>query len=181
MPRKFLRRLSVAYREKRETQPWYLRPFGSLLDHPVYLSINRRSISRAMALGLFIALLPMPGHTPLALALGLLLRANLPVTLLVIWVANPLTYAPIMYAEYQLGNYLLGVTPSEFRVGSSWAEIRELMARTWRPLWFGAIVGGVLLAVLGYGLTNAAWRVHTLRRYRRRVSQHAKPGRSANS
>jgi uncharacterized protein (DUF2062 family) len=174
MPRKFLRRLSVTYREKHETQPWYLRPFGSLLRHPVYFSINRRSISSAMALGLFIALLPMPGHTPLALLLGLLLRTNLPVTLLAIWVANPLTYAPILYGEYQLGNYLLGVTPGEFSVGSSWAEFRELLARTWRPLWFGAIVAGLLLAVLGYGLTNAAWRANTLWRYRRRNAKHSK-------
>ena len=156
------------------TQPWYLRPFGSLLRHPVYLSINRRSISSAMAIGLFIAVLPMPGHTPLALLLGLLLRANLPVAVLAIWVANPLTYAPILYGEYLLGNYLLGVTPGEFSMGSSWAEFRELLARTWRPLWFGAIVGGLLLAVLGYGLTNAAWRTHTRRRYRRRIAQRTK-------
>jgi len=181
MPRRFLRRLSVAYREKHETQPWYLRPFGSILEHPVYLSINRRSISRAMAIGLFVAMLPIPGHTPLALILGLLLRANLPVALLVIWIANPLTYAPILYGEYQLGNYLLGVTPGAFSVGSSWAEFRELMARAWRPLWFGAVVSGTLLAVLGYGLTNAAWRINTLRRYRRRLSQHANPGGSESS
>ena len=129
MPRRFLRRLSVAYREKHEQQPWYLRPFASLLDHPVYLSINRRSISKAVAIGLFVAMLPMPGHTPLALLLGLLLRANLPVALLAIWVVNPLTLAPILYGEYLLGNYLLGVTPGDFSLGSSWAEMRTLMAR----------------------------------------------------
>lgn len=171
MPRRFLRRLSVAYREKHEQQPWYLRPFASLLEHPVYLSINRRSISKAVAIGLFVAMLPIPGHTPLALLLGLLLRANLPVALLAIWVVNPLTLAPILYGEYVLGNYLLGVNPGEFSLGSSWAEMRALMARTWRPVWFGAIVSGLLLAVLGYGLTNAAWRVHTLRRCGRRVEE----------
>jgi uncharacterized protein (DUF2062 family) len=171
MPRRFLRRLSVAYREKHEQQPWYLRPFASLLDHPVYLSINRRSISKAVAIGLFVAMLPIPGHTPLALLLGLLLRANLPVALLAIWVVNPLTLAPILYGEYVLGNYLLGVTPGDFSLGSSWAELRTLMERTWRPLWFGAIVTGLLLAVLGYGLTNAAWRDHTRRRYRRRIEE----------
>ena len=127
-----------------------------------------------MAIGLFVAVLPMPGHTPLALVLGLLLRANLPVALLAIWVANPLTYAPILYGDYMLGNYLLGVTPGNFSAGSSWAELRELMASAWRPLWFGAIVGGLLLAVLGYGLTNAAWRANTLWRYRNRIAQRAK-------
>jgi uncharacterized protein (DUF2062 family) len=171
MPRSLLRRLSVAYREKRARQPWYLRPFAALLHHPVYLSINRRSISKGMALGLFVAVLPMPGHTPLALLLGLLLRANLPVTLLAIWIANPLTYAPILYGEYQLGSYLLGVKPGEFSVGTSWAEFSTLLERTWRPLWFGAIVSGLLLAALGYGITDAAWRVHTRRRYRNRIEE----------
>jgi uncharacterized protein (DUF2062 family) len=127
-----------------------------------------------MAIGLFVAVLPMPGHTPLALLLGLLLRANLPVALLVIWVANPLTYAPILYGEYLLGNYLLGVTPGEFSLGSSWAELRTLMEQTWRPLWFGAIVSGLLFAVLGYALSNAAWRAHTLRRYGRRIEERSK-------
>lgn len=174
MPRKFLRGLSVAYREKHEKQPWYLRPFASLLHHPVYFSINRRSVSSAMAIGLFVAMLPMPGHMLLVLVLGLLLRANLPVALLVIWISNPLTYAPIFYGEYQLGNYLLGVTPAEFNMGASWTEFRELLTRTWRPLWFGAIVSGLLLAVLGYGLTNAAWRVHTLGRYRRRIEERSR-------
>ncbi|MBM4221530.1 MAG: DUF2062 domain-containing protein, partial [Gammaproteobacteria bacterium] len=73
------------------------------------------------------------------------------------------------YGEYQLGSYLLGVTPGEFSVGASWAEFGTLLARTWRPLWFGAIVGGLLLAALGYGVSNAAWRVHTRRRYRNRI------------
>ena len=55
-----------------------------------------------MAIGLFVAMLPIPGHTPLALILGLLLRANLPVALLVIWIANPLTYAPVSYTHLTL-------------------------------------------------------------------------------
>jgi uncharacterized protein (DUF2062 family) len=48
------------------------------------------------------------------------------------------------------------------------------MEKTWRPLWFGAIVSGLLLAVLGYGLSNAAWRAHTLRRYARRIDERNK-------
>ena len=56
------------------------------------------------------------------------MRVNLPVALLMIWVANPLTFAPILYAEYQLGNYLLGITPGR---NSAWAHPGANSANCW--------------------------------------------------
>ena len=55
-----------------------MRPFRLLLEHPVYWSLNRRSVTRAFALGLFIAFVPMPIHLLLGAALALLLRLNVP-------------------------------------------------------------------------------------------------------
>ena len=100
MTRKFFRRLSAPYRGNQRNAPWYLRPFQALLAHPVYFSINRRSITGAVALGLFVCVFPFIGHTPVVVVAALLLRVNLPVAVLATWVANPLTYGPIFYGEY---------------------------------------------------------------------------------
>ena len=168
MTRKFFRRLSAPYRGNQRNAPWYLRPIQALLAHPVYFSINRRSITGAVALGLFVCVFPFIGHTPVVVAAALLLRVNLPVAVLVTWVANPLTYGPIFYGEYLFGTFLLRAAPLAINLDASWTELIGQLAGTWRPLWLGAVVIGPLLAGTGYLLSNAAWRLTTHWRVRRR-------------
>lgn len=170
MARKFLRRLSARFRGNQAADSWYGRPFAALLAHPVYFSINRRSVIRGLTLGLFIAPLPIVGHTPLAIVLGLLLRANLPVAALTIWIANPLTYGLIFYLEYRLGALLLGEPGPAFSLNLPMAELTTLLLDAWRPIWVGALVSSLLLAGLGYLLGNGAWHLMTRLRIRRRRS-----------
>jgi uncharacterized protein (DUF2062 family) len=134
----------------------------------VYFSINRRSIVGGLALGLCIGVLPFPGHTPVVVLAAVLLRVNLPVAVLSIWIANPLTYGPIFYGEYLLGAFLLHQAPSVVTLDLPWVELATALAATWRPLWVGAIVAGLLLAGMAYLIGNAAWRITTLLRLRRR-------------
>lgn len=171
MPRKFFRRLSAPYRGNQRNAAWYLRPFQTLLAHPVYFSINRRSITGGLVLGLFIGVLPFLGHTPVVVVAALLLRVNLPVAVLSIWIANPLTYGPIYYGEYVLGNFLMKLPPAALTMDLPWKDLIAELARTWRPLWLGAVVTGLLLAGTAYVLSNAAWRLTTMWRLRRRAER----------
>ena len=168
MPRKFFRRLSAPYRGNQRDATWYLRPFRALLAHPVYFSINRRSVTGGLVLGLFIGVLPFLGHTPVVVMAALLLRVNLPVAVLSTWIANPLTYGPIFYGEYVLGTFLMKLPPAALTLDLPWKELIGALARTWRPLWLGAVVAGLLLAGTAYLLSNAAWRFTTRRRLKRR-------------
>ncbi len=168
MPRKFFRRLSAPYRGNQRDAAWYLRPFRALLSHPVYFSINRRSITGGLALGLFIGVLPFLGHTPVVVVAALLLRVNLPVAVLSTWIANPLTYGLIFYGEYLLGSFLMKMPPAALTMDLPWKDLIAALAKTWRPLWLGAAVVGLLLAGTAYLLSNAAWRLTTQQRLRRR-------------
>lgn len=170
MPRKFFRRLSAPYRGNQARDIWYLRPFHAVLAHPVYFSINRRAVTGAVALGIFIGMLPFVGHTPVVAAAALLLRVNLPVALASVWIANPLTYAPIFYGEYRLGAFLLNLPHSGWSLAMPWHELMEQLAATWRPLWLGAVVGGFMMSALGYVVANTAWRLTTRSRLRRRAA-----------
>ncbi len=171
MPRKFFRRLSAPYRGNQRNAAWYLRPFRVLLSHPVYFSINRRSITGGLVLGLFIGVLPFLGHTPVVVVAALLLRVNLPIAIVSTWIANPLTYGPILYGEYVLGSFLMKLPPTDLTLGLPWRELVVALSGTWRPLWLGAVVVGLLLAVAAYLVSNAAWRLMTQRRLRRRAER----------
>ena len=168
MPRKFFRRLSAPYRRNQRDAAWYLRPFQTLLAHPVYFSINRRSVTSGLVLGLFIGVLPFLGHTPVVVMAALLLRVNLPVAIVSTWIANPLTYGPIFYGEYVLGTFLMKLPPAVLTLDLPWKDLIAALARTWRPLWLGAVVAGLILAGTAYLLSNAAWRITTRRRLKRR-------------
>ncbi len=168
MPRKFFRRLSAPYRGNQDNAAWYLKPFRVILSHPVYFSINRRSITGGLALGVFVGVMPFLGHTPVVVLAAILMRVNLPVAVVATWIANPLTYGPILYGEYLLGARLLGLPPSDLSLDLPWQELVSGLAGAWKPLWLGALVTGLLAAGAAYLLSNTGWRFMTRLRMRRR-------------
>ena len=168
MPRRFFRRLSAQYRQNRTSTPWYLRPVAGVLDHPVYLAVNRRSVAGAMGAGLAIGMLPLPGHVLLAFLVGVLMRVNLAVAVLVVWVANPLTLGPLLYAEYHLGARLLGLTPQAWPTEWTLGSLLTGLAQAWQPLLLGGTLLALLVGLLGYLTTDRVWRWSVALRYRRR-------------
>ena len=57
-----------------------LRFLGSLLHDPNLWHLNRHSVARAMAVGLFAAFIPMPFQMLLAASLAILVRSNMPIS-----------------------------------------------------------------------------------------------------
>ena len=91
----------------RETIDQYrlLRPFASQLRHPSLWRLNRRSVPRAVALGLFVAVIIPVLHTFVAALLAIPARANVAVAALLTFVVNPLTIPPLYYAAYRIGSW----------------------------------------------------------------------------
>ena len=69
--------------------------------------IDRRRVSRGVAIGAFTAVLVPLGQIPLAVIAALLLRASPLAAASTTFISNPLTFGPIYYAAYQLGSVLL--------------------------------------------------------------------------
>ena len=172
MPRKFLRRVSRQYRQNQSA--WYLRPFSPVLHHPMYFALNRRSVTGALAIGVFISMLPIPGHTALAVIVALLAGVNLGVAALAAWINSPLTLVPVFYAEYRLGALLLDLPAQEWPETVSWAWLRNQLETVWQPLFLGAVIAAVLTTALVYFAANAIWRWSSARRLKRR-RRHRQP------
>ena len=166
MHRRFFRRFSVRYKQK--DQPGYLRPFRFVLSHPVYFAANRKSVAGGLWVGLFIAFTPIPGHTVLAILAALLLRVNIPVAAVAVWVTNPLTVVPVFYLAYRLGCAMMIIPVQSFPEEFSWNWVTTEFIDIWKPLWFGSLILATSIASTGYILISVVWRLLTAYRYRRR-------------
>lgn len=82
--------------------------FAPFLADPRLWHMNRGSLTRAVYVGLLCAFFPLPGQMPLALVGALLFRANVPMSVALTWITNPLTTIPVFWVAYCVGAVLLG-------------------------------------------------------------------------
>jgi len=105
MPKKPLSRY-LPDAEKVRANP-ALRPVSYLLDRKEIWHLHRRSAAGAAFIGLFCAFVPIPAQMLLAAVLAVVFRCNLPMSVGLVWVSNPLTFPPLFYFAYRLGAWLL--------------------------------------------------------------------------
>lgn len=172
MPKKLIRRYLPDPHSVRESK--HLKMFGTLLHDANLWHLNRRSVSWAMAIGLFAAFLPMPLQTIPAAAAAIFFRANLPIACALCWLSNPLTFPLVTYSAYKIGSWLLLQPPKEFEFVLSWdwfvAEFTDLMP----PFLLGSFTLCLVLAVLGYYLTRMLWRLSVILTWRARARRPAR-------
>ncbi|MDM5147494.1 DUF2062 domain-containing protein [Candidatus Persebacteraceae bacterium Df01] len=123
------------------------------------LAFDAQSISRGLAVGMFWCFVPIPLQMFPAMFFCWLGRANIPVAIISVWISNPLTYVPIFYFEYQIGQWLLdsdadSVTWDGFshylQDGDVWSSSWEFLSHIIHPLMQGAIVLSTFMAIIGY-------------------------------
>ncbi|MDC7824663.1 DUF2062 domain-containing protein [Pseudomonas sp. BLCC-B13] len=148
-----------------------LRFLGTLLHDPNLWHLNRHSVARAMAAGLFAAFIPAPMQMLIAASLAIPIRANLPISVGLVWLTNPLTMPPIFYCTYKMGSWLLGVPPMELPDELTWEWISGELAILWQPFLMGSVIVGVISAALGYGLTMLYWRWWVAHNWRKRAEK----------
>lgn len=145
-----------------------MRPFRMLLEHPVYWSLNRRNITRAFALGLFLALVPLPIHVLLAASLALALRLNIPAAVLGTFLTNPLTVVPVYMFAHWVGCQLLGVHERPLHFSLSWDWLTTQLLPIWKPFLLGCAVVGLSTALVGYVVLGGIWHLTLVFKYHKR-------------
>ena len=124
---------------------------------PEYLSTNRRMISRAVLIGLFIAFIPMPMQMAAVLLFIPFVKFNVPVALAMCWLSNPITMPPMYYMEYLTGSFLLGIKPEPVQMTLEW--FANNLDNIFIPLYFGTAIYSVFGSLLGYLLVNCLWKL----------------------
>lgn len=166
MPRRFFHKL--VHRREALSKRWFMRPFQALLHDPALWSSHRRSVLRALAIGVFVGFLPLPGHMALAAAAAVFIRVNVVVAVLATWISNPLTVTPIFLSAYYMGAWVLGTTPGPVAIEMSWEWLTTGLASIWLPLWIGALILAIIGSAITYVVMDTVWRVSLIYRFRRR-------------
>lgn len=177
MPRKFFRKYLPDPEALRSSR--LVAAFGRRLQHPNLWHLNRRSVSGAVAIGLFSGLVPGPLQMLMALLLAVPLRKNLPVALLVTLYTNPFTIVPLYLLAYGYGRLILPQgayrapqEPFQFDwadFGGSMQAMGAWMIGLGKPLLVGLPALGLTLAVLGYLVTDLLWRAYVIAAWRARA------------
>lgn len=166
MPRKWLKSYLPKATDLQHSRS--LRILGEKLLAPELWHLNRQSVSAAFAVGLFVAWLPIPMQMVVAAGLAALVRCNLPISVVLVWISNPLTLAPMLLFAYQIGAWFLGELPILHEFELSWDWVAARLERIWAPLLLGSVVCGAVSSVLGWVGIRIFWRWHVVQRWDRR-------------
>jgi len=145
-----------------------LKIFGSWTEETRLWQLSRLGAAKAFAIGLYCAMLPIPGQMFIAVALAIIFTANLPLSFALIFITNPLTMPAIFYGAYKLGAWLMGRQPLDVEFEASWTWFTQSLDEIWVPLVIGSQILGIAFAVLGYLLIDTLWREAIRREWRAR-------------
>lgn len=161
----FRRRKPISFIERIRLWLWPRRSFSRSLRYYgkrlLRISATPHQVALGLAIGVFAASSPFVGlHIILAGIVASLLRGNIAAAILGTILSNPLTFLPIVMADYKIGHMLLStfgnvqaIPLSEIRQmfdGLSLSQAWSSLLEAWEPVMMPIILGGVVLgAILG--------------------------------
>lgn len=119
------------------------------------------------------AWLPLPCQMLLAAGGAIIARVNLPLSVALVWVSNPLTMPPLFYGAYLVGCQLLGHPAQHIEITFNWEWLVSVLGTVAPPLLLGSLVMALLSSLLGYIAIRTFWRVSIMRQWQKRKVNRA--------
>ncbi len=126
-----------------------------------YLSVNRKSITRGLAVGIFWGFIPMPMQMLAVVLTTPFFKFNVPIAISMVWLSNPITMPFMYYMEYLTGVFLLDMKPQEVELTLSWFE--EHLGDIFVPLYTGTMFYSIVVSILVYNIVNWLW-IHSVKK-----------------
>lgn len=169
MPKKIIKRLMPDHQTIKNNK--HLQIFGDFLHNPNLWHMNRHSIAKAFAVGLFFAFVPVPFQMFLAAGIAIIVHANLPISIALVWITNPFTMPAIFYFCYIVGAWILGATEQEFTFEASWQWVVESLSTIGPAFLLGCGVLAVLFSFIGYFFIQILWRYNISQEWQKRAKK----------
>lgn len=131
---------------------------GDILNEPNLWHINRHSVARAFLIGVFFCFIPMPFQMVAAAFFAIWFNANLPLSVVLVWISNPVTMPPMFYFNYKVGAWVLNrpVLDFDFQLSLPW--ISERLLDIGIPLYLGSLIIATASACVAYLVIQFLWR-----------------------
>ena len=159
--KRFLPKLDTVKEEK------ILKIFGPAVLQPNLWHINKKSVSRGFAIGAFCAFLPIPGQMILAAFLSITFAANIPISLVLTWITNPITFTPIFYFAYKIGKIIFDGRIT-YDVDEKEIDILSNIMYIWEPLLLGSIILSITGSIVAYIIIRVYWRYYVIKIWSKR-------------
>lgn len=169
---------------ERLQQNRWLRWLGPALQRRHLWHFSRKGVALGVALGVFFGLLIPVAQIPAAATGAVVLRANLPMAVASTLVTNPVTFAPVYLAAYQIGRLVLGedaapaaqddAALAPAALATEPAQDAGWLARlgsVGKPLVVGLGILAVGCGALVYVLISAGWALRVRWKRRRQLRQ----------
>lgn len=173
MPRKIIKR----YLPRPETfkNRASLKFLSNHLADPRVWTLTRNSVAGGFSIGLFFAFMPMPFQMVAAALFAITFRVNLPISVGLVWVSNPVTMPAMLYVCYLLGAWILELpvraAPTENLAEWIYAQFQHI----WKPLLLGCVLAGATASVLANIAVRLIWRWQVSISWKRRQLKRLPP------
>lgn len=130
--------------------------------------LNRHSVARGAAIGLFVAFIPLPVQMLTAAIFAILLRANLLIAVALTWITNPFTFVPINYFIFKVGQWVTNDTSTyhiiqEFewhsKNGNLIGGLLIWLKEVGKPFLVGLPIVAICASITGFVLVQFIWRL----------------------
>jgi len=169
MPKKLIKRYMPDHNTIKNNK--HLQIFGDLLHNPNLWHLNRRSVAKAFAVGLFFAFIPVPFQMVLAAGFAILVHSNLPLSVALVWITNPLTMPAIFYGCYVVGTWIIGGSEKEFMFEANWQWVVDSLSTIGPAFLLGCGVLAILFSILGYFSIHGLWRYSVMKEWKKRKNR----------
>ena len=177
MPKRLLKRFMPEHRVIREHK--HLQWLGAHLHDPNLWHLNRKSVPGAFSVGLFMAFVPVPFQMVLAAITAIIVRVNLPISVALVWITNPLTMAPIFYLAYKVGSLVLGQVPEDIEFEFTMEWMASQLDDIWQPFLLGCLIFGSLASLTGNLLVRNLWRLQVRKNWKLRIEARRRRHRNS--
>lgn len=156
MPKRLIKRLLPEKETLEKAKVHSL--FGDMIQSPLLWHVNRQTVSRAVAIGLFTAFMPIPFQMIVACGLAIYFRANILIAVPLVWISNPVTIPPLLFFAYYIGSFFF---PNGMQVNiNDYHQVLHMLNQLWPPILLGLFICAGTFATMGYIVTQLFWRYY---------------------
>lgn len=150
----------------------YIKKLSKLVSAKDLWTFNRDSVSKAIALGVACAWIPLPFHTIIAVFFAVLVDCNIPLVAAAIWVANPFTLPFMYYFAFHVGASILNIHQAVNHYHLSVESVLKTLHQDWEPFLLGCLVSALVSWLIAYFLVRTIWPAVNNRIQKRRARRN---------